>query len=63
MFLVNGVARQSPLFWGDYASLALWVVGFVCETTADYQKFKFKGDPNNKGRFINTGLWWGPCTS
>lgn len=57
VFLVNGTARQSPLFWGDYASLALWVIGFVCESTADYQKYVFKSDPNNKGRFISTGLW------
>ena len=57
MFLVNGTSAQSPLFWGDYASLALWLVGLATEATADYQKFKFKADPANKGRFINTGLW------
>jgi steroid 5-alpha reductase family enzyme len=57
VFLINGIGRQSPLFWGDYLSLALWVAGFICETTADYQKYKFKQDPANKGRFINTGLW------
>eukprot|EP00740_Mantoniella_antarctica_P013262 CAMPEP_0181383992 /NCGR_PEP_ID=MMETSP1106-20121128/21698_1 /TAXON_ID=81844 /ORGANISM="Mantoniella antarctica, Strain SL-175" /LENGTH=301 /DNA_ID=CAMNT_0023503775 /DNA_START=243 /DNA_END=1149 /DNA_ORIENTATION=+ len=56
VFLINGIGRQSPLFWGDYLSLALWVAGFICETTADYQKYKFKQDPANKGRFINTGL-------
>ena len=57
MFLVNGVTRQSPLNWGDYASLALWIFGFIMETTADVQKFVFKSDPANKGRFIDTGLW------
>ena len=57
MFLVNAVTKQSPLNWGDYASLALWIVGFITETTADVQKFVFKNDPANKGRFISTGLW------
>ncbi len=27
------------------------------ETTADFQKLFFKLKPENKGRFINTGLW------
>ena len=56
-FLVNGVASQSALHWGDYASMALWIVGFITESAADYQKSAFKSDPRNKGRFIDTGLW------
>ena len=31
VFLINGVARQSPLFWGDYAAAAVWALGFVIE--------------------------------
>ena len=27
-FLVNGVASQSALHWGDYVSMALWIVGY-----------------------------------
>ena len=35
----------------------LWLVGFTVETVADAQKRAFKADPNNKGRFIQSGLW------
>jgi steroid 5-alpha reductase family enzyme len=35
----------------------MWILGFLMETTADFQKLFFKLKPENKGRFINTGLW------
>jgi steroid 5-alpha reductase family enzyme len=35
----------------------VWVVGFAIEATADAQKSRFRADPQNKGRFIDTGLW------
>lgn len=35
----------------------IWVIGFLFEVIADYQKRKFKRNPANKGRFIQTGLW------
>jgi steroid 5-alpha reductase family enzyme len=35
----------------------VWVFGFAFEVTADMQKSRFRADPNNKGKFIHTGLW------
>jgi len=35
----------------------MWVAGFVIEVVADRQKSRFRADPVNQGRFINTGLW------
>jgi steroid 5-alpha reductase family enzyme len=35
----------------------VWVFGFTFEVTADTQKSRFRADPNNKGKFIHTGLW------
>jgi len=40
-----------------YVCIALWLFGFVVEVTADRQKTRFKNDPQNKGRFITTGIW------
>ena len=40
-----------------YLGLSLWVLGFLIEIIADYQKNVFKGNEVNKGKFINTGLW------
>jgi len=37
--------------------LAVWIVGFAFETTADVQKSRFRADPANRGAFIRTGLW------
>ena len=43
-----------PLF---LVGAGMWVVGFVIEVIADNQKNAFKADPDNKGKFINVGLW------
>ena len=40
-----------------YAGLAVWVIGFAFEATADVQKSRFRADPANKGAFIASGLW------
>lgn len=41
-------------FW---IGLAIWLAGITIETVADAQKSAFKNDPDNKGKFINVGLW------
>ena len=35
----------------------IWGFGFGFEVMADAQKSRFRADPQNKGKFINTGLW------
>ncbi len=35
----------------------VWAFGFGFELLADAQKSAFRADPENKGRFIHTGLW------
>lgn len=37
--------------------LLIWIVGFAIEVTADTQKSRFNEKPENKGKFIRTGLW------
>ena len=39
------------------AGAALFALGLATETVADAQKFAFKNDPANRGKFITTGLW------
>ncbi len=41
-------------FW---IGAAIWVIGITFEGVADAQKSAFKKDPENKGKFINVGLW------
>jgi len=35
----------------------VWIFGFAFEVAADMQKTRFNADPDNKGKFIQTGLW------
>jgi len=35
----------------------VWVFGFGIEVAADSQKSRFRAAPENKGKFIETGLW------
>jgi steroid 5-alpha reductase family enzyme len=35
----------------------IWVLGFAIEVVADSQKSRFSANPDNKGKFIQTGLW------
>ncbi|MFL7891930.1 MAG: DUF1295 domain-containing protein [Anaerolineales bacterium] len=44
---------------GIYAltGFLIWVLGFGIEIIADQQKSSFRADPQNAGKFINTGLW------
>lgn len=35
----------------------LWAVGFVFEAVGDLQLSRFRGDPGNKGKVLDTGLW------
>ena len=35
----------------------IWVFGFAIEVAADTQKSRFRANPENKGKFIQTGLW------
>jgi steroid 5-alpha reductase family enzyme len=37
--------------------LLVWLLGFGIEVLADWQKSRFRADPENTGKFINTGLW------
>ena len=41
----------------SYIGISLWLFGFAVEVAADRQKRRFKALPENKGRFIKSGLW------
>lgn len=47
-------APITPLAW---AGLALYLVGIFFEWVGDWQLAKFKADPANKGKVLDTGLW------
>jgi steroid 5-alpha reductase family enzyme len=40
-----------------YVGLIVWIFGFTIEAVADQQKNNFRANPENKGKFIQSGLW------
>ncbi|CAI5737871.1 unnamed protein product [Hyaloperonospora brassicae] len=49
-----GVPEVTPL---DIVGTTMWVVGYLIEVTADYQKTQFRLHKGNEGHFISNGLW------
>jgi len=49
--------RHLPLDGYAVAGVAVWITGFALEVVADGQKRRFRSQPQNEGRFIQTGLW------
>ena len=49
--------KQSDLGIFALIGTTVWLLGFAIEAIADWQKSRFTSNPENKGRFINTGLW------
>ena len=50
-------ASDSQFNWLDLAGLLIWTVGFVFEAGGDYQLAKFRANPSNKGKVLDTGFW------
>ena len=55
--LFPAITQDSPLSALDVAATVLWLIGFIFEAGGDHQLARFKRDPNNKGRVLDTGLW------
>ncbi|XP_062396262.1 uncharacterized protein si:ch211-210c8.6 [Sardina pilchardus] len=55
--ILNSEKRNVPLGVTDYIGWGMWGLGFATEAIADQQKWNFKRDPENTGKFIQSGLW------
>lgn len=53
------ICRQQPgpLNALDFVGILIWCVGFYFEVVADYQLDKFKGQAENRGKVLQSGLW------
>ena len=54
---ITATAPSRGFGLSEASGLALWLVGFALEVTADRQKSAFNQRPENVGRFIERGLW------
>lgn len=48
---------KKPLGIIAIVGFIIWLTGFAFESVADAQKSKWRANPENKGKFINVGLW------
>lgn len=48
---------STPPDWTLASGLVLWILGFAVEVTADAQKTRFRAIPENRDRYITSGLW------
>jgi len=49
--------ERVPLDGFLVVGVLVWLFGFSIEVAADSQKSQFKADPENEGKFIQSGLW------
>lgn len=50
----NTTARLTLI---DGLALMIWLIGFIFEAGGDWQLTRFKANPANKGKVLDTGLW------
>jgi steroid 5-alpha reductase family enzyme len=55
--LLVGLGNPKPLDVADLAGIALWAIGLSFEAIADWQLARFKADPAQRGKVLDTGLW------
>lgn len=48
---------KKPVGAFAFIGLIIWIAGFAIEVIADAQKSKWRSKPENKGKFIHSGLW------
>jgi len=55
--LLVASSSSAPLSWLDALGMALWLLGMFFEVFSDAELARFKADPRNKGKVLDTGLW------
>lgn len=54
---VNSSFEGEGLNLLDCLAIVIWIIGFTFEAGGDFQLARFKNEPNNKGKVLNTGFW------
>jgi len=55
--LLLALSINTDVGYLELMGLVIWLVGFVFEAAADLQLYRFKSNPLNKGKVLDTGLW------
>lgn len=55
--LAAAISGEAPIGPLDYAGIGLWLVGMFFESVGDLQLARFRRDPENRGKVLDSGLW------
>jgi len=58
VFTVNATRSNKDIGALDIVGFIIWAFGFLIEAISDNQKNAFKANANNKGKWIEEGLWY-----
>jgi len=49
--------KNNSFTWVDGIAIIVWVIGFFFESSGDAELTRFRANPANKGKLLNTGVW------
>lgn len=55
--LLAAIASPAPFGWLDFVGVALYATGFLFESIGDLQLARFRGNPANRGKVLDSGFW------
>lgn len=55
--LLTAISSTAETGLIEIIAAAVWLTGFLIEATADQQLYRFKSNPDNKGKVLDRGLW------
>jgi steroid 5-alpha reductase family enzyme len=55
--IIAAYYRPEPFGFLNALGILVWAAGFMIEFVADLELTRFKADPDNRGRVLDTGLW------
>ncbi len=55
--VAGSIQADNPIGWLDMLGALVWTTGLFFETVGDWQLARFKADPSNKGKVLDSGLW------
>jgi steroid 5-alpha reductase family enzyme len=57
LLAVHHAPVPSRLTLLDWLGVVVWSMGFFFEAVGDFQMARFKADPSNKGKVLDSGVW------
>ena len=57
MSLLAAMNSTAPMGLLDVLATCLWIIGFIFEAGGDWQLTRFRSNPANSGKVLDTGLW------